>query len=127
MIGNEGWRVMRSAAIAHDAPALVSTRIDRSRYPVTSGSGTSRCSAARYSKPPSSGASQNNHNCITAQPPTNRAGLVLRAGLTEVVRERTKDGVACRQAGMRDHERPAFILLTSSERSIGHAANCSSH
>ena len=30
------------------------------------------------------GASQNNHNCATAQSPTNTATPVLRAGLTEV-------------------------------------------
>ncbi len=31
-----------------------------------------------------SGATQNSHSCAIAQPPTNRAGPVLRAGLTEV-------------------------------------------
>jgi len=42
----------------------------------------------RYNSPPSTpptiGASQNNHNCPSAQPPTNKAGPVLRAGLTDV-------------------------------------------
>ena len=33
---------------------------------------------------PNIGASQNNHNCDSAAPPTNRACDVLRAGLTEV-------------------------------------------
>ncbi len=32
---------------------------------------------------PIRGASQKSHNCWTAQPPTNKAGPVLRAGLTE--------------------------------------------
>lgn len=31
------------------------------------------------------GATQNNHNCPNAQPPANKAGPVLRAGLTEVL------------------------------------------
>ena len=34
---------------------------------------------------PSNGASQNIHNCSSAQPPTINAGPVLRAGLTEVL------------------------------------------
>ncbi|MCY1250766.1 hypothetical protein D9M72_644350 [compost metagenome] len=34
---------------------------------------------------PISGATQNNHSCCSAQPPTNNAGPVLRAGLTEVL------------------------------------------
>ena len=32
---------------------------------------------------PRMGASQNSHNCPRAQPPTKRAGPVLRAGLTD--------------------------------------------
>src|SRR5215469_12815542 len=31
------------------------------------------------------GANQNNHSCASAQPPTNNAGPVLRAGFTEVL------------------------------------------
>ena len=31
-----------------------------------------------------SGAMMNNHNWLSASPPTNRAGPMLRAGLTEV-------------------------------------------
>src|SRR5688572_22126867 len=42
-----------------------------------------------YNKPaqiaPAIGASQNNHNCFKASPPTIKAGPVLRAGLTEVL------------------------------------------
>src|SRR5208282_4866189 len=42
---------------------------------------------ARYTPPPGTpptiGASQNNHNCDTAHPPTKIAGPVLRAGFTE--------------------------------------------
>ena len=34
---------------------------------------------------PTSGATQNSHNCATAQPPTITAGPVLRAGFTEVL------------------------------------------
>src|SRR6266702_3815827 len=37
------------------------------------------------SAPPISGASQNSQSCASAQPPTNRAGPVLRAGFTEVL------------------------------------------
>jgi len=33
--------------------------------------------------PPKIGATQNSHNCCSAQPPTNTAGPVLRAGFTE--------------------------------------------
>ena len=34
---------------------------------------------------PTSGATQNNHSCSSAQPPTKSAGPVLRAGFTEVL------------------------------------------
>ena len=34
---------------------------------------------------PTSGATQNSHNCASAQPPTMSAGPVLRAGFTEVL------------------------------------------
>jgi hypothetical protein len=34
---------------------------------------------------PTIGATQNSHSCSTAQPPTNSAGPVLRAGFTEVL------------------------------------------
>lgn len=34
---------------------------------------------------PTIGASQNNHNCEIAHPPTNIAGPVLLAGLTDVL------------------------------------------
>ena len=35
--------------------------------------------------PPMIGANQNSHSWLTAQPPTNRAGPVERAGFTEVL------------------------------------------
>ena len=35
--------------------------------------------------PPTNGAIQNSQSWATAQPPTNKAGPVLRAGLTEVL------------------------------------------
>jgi hypothetical protein len=35
--------------------------------------------------PPISGATQNSQSCASAHPPTNKAGPVLRAGLTEVL------------------------------------------
>ncbi len=37
------------------------------------------------SMPPMIGASQKSQSCVMAQPPTIRAGPVLRAGLTEVL------------------------------------------
>ena len=37
------------------------------------------------SAPPINGASQNSQSCSIAQPPTNSAGPVLRAGLTDVL------------------------------------------
>src|SRR5215218_6086082 len=55
--------------------------------PVTCPAGSSL--SQRYRTPPSappiSGASQNSQSCAIAQPPTNSAGPVLRAGLTEVL------------------------------------------
>src|SRR5437762_14359471 len=52
-------------------------------------SGSARNSSTLlYSHPaaraPTIGATQSTHNCARAQPPTNRAGTVLRAGFTDV-------------------------------------------
>ena len=53
----------------------------------SAGSGSPAPSHA-YARPaiaaPAIGATQNSHNCWIAQPPTNRAGPVLRAGFTDV-------------------------------------------
>src|SRR5262245_16200107 len=55
--------------------------------PVTSDEGSSL--SQRYANapaaPPSSGATQNSQSCAIAQPPTNSAGPVLRAGFTDVL------------------------------------------
>src|SRR5262249_59915048 len=57
--------------------------------PVTGGSCTSGSKSPRKTTPASSapaiGATQKSHSCCTAQPPTNSAGPVLRAGFTEVL------------------------------------------
>ena len=56
-------------------------------WPVTSADGSAL--SQRYSSPPAapptSGATQNSHNCASAQSPTKSAGPVLRAGFTEVL------------------------------------------
>jgi len=45
---------------------------------------TSRCTL--FAAPaPGRGATQNGHNCDSAQPPTKNVGPVLQAGLTEVL------------------------------------------
>ena len=60
----------------------------REASPTTEGS-VSACNSARDTHPasnaPTIGATQNSHNCCSAQPPTKSAGPVLRAGFTEVL------------------------------------------
>src|SRR6188472_3294100 len=62
---------------------------ERFGRPTIGGSATSASISRRWTKPatnaPTIGASQNSHSCDSAQPPTNSAGPVLRAGLTEVL------------------------------------------
>ena len=70
--------VLKLARNAAQTPRLV---------PVTSDEGYSL--SQRYANapaaPPSSGATQNSQSWAIAQPPTNSAGPVLRAGLTDVL------------------------------------------
>ena len=68
--------------------------------PVTSADGSAL--SHRYMTPPrappGSGATQNSQSCASAQPPTNSAGPVLRAGFTEGVRHWDADEVDEREA-----------------------------
>ena len=68
-------------------PAEDCLRLAPRSVPVTSDEGSSL--SQRYANapaaPPSSGATQNSQSWAIAQPPTNSAGPVLRAGLTDVL------------------------------------------
>src|SRR5690242_9309595 len=93
-MADPGFPAPRDRVPAARTSGVVNSPIDRSAAAVScassaTGSPPESPTTKRYPTPaiaaPASGATQNSHNCASAQPPTNNAGPVERAGFTDVL------------------------------------------